>query len=255
MLEGKTDALIRDAKITPFAGRAAFASYSLVYVGDGGNDGQNLIRVLQLSWGECTHSLVHLHTRARAHAHERARVHSSLLIHTCKYGCAVCPCVSGLLDGPKDLAIARTSFTLAKRLAAVGAMGNAPTRVKEFESWPTLASILLEEAGVLPEGAEAARPASSSRAPGTETDVEWQIKQASLRTCRVCKLSFSLSDNMGGKRPCSFHPGFFSGETRQRWMAPGETAGAGDVLYFYSCCGAESADAPGCASGPHEPYD
>lgn len=37
-------------------------------------------------------------------------------------------------------------------------------------------------------------------------------------------------------------------------MDPGETAGAGTVHEFYSCCGALFRDAPGCCYSPHSAF-
>ena len=54
---------------------------------------------------------------------------------------------------------------------------------------------------------------------------------------------------------CRFHRESHSGETAQRWLPPGVTAGGGDILYFWSCCGAHDREAPGCVTLPHCSYD
>ena len=70
--------------------------------------------------------------------------------------------------------------------------------------------------------------------------------------CSRCKQHFNpLVD----ARNCVHHPGFFSGETAQRWMAPGETQGASTMHYFWSCCGAADASHPGCERTSHTSYD
>ena len=73
-----------------------------------------------------------------------------------------------------------------------------------------------------------------------------------LRLCRICTQKFDVSQN--GPRSCTYHPESFSGETAQRWMAPGETIGGGVVHYFYTCCG-NGKDSPGCCWTPHRTFD
>eukprot|EP01041_Mallomonas_annulata_P015217 gene15217-32239_t len=73
-----------------------------------------------------------------------------------------------------------------------------------------------------------------------------------LRTCKICLLKFDKALN--GPRECRYHPESFSGETAQRWMAPGETIGGGVVHNFYSCCGGQL-NAPGCCWTPHRSFD
>lgn len=68
-----------------------------------------------------------------------------------------------------------------------------------------------------------------------------------------CLQAFDAARN--GPKACVYHPQSFSGETRQRWAAPGDAAGGGDVLTFYGCCGADDAKAPGCAAGRHYTFD
>lgn len=70
-------------------------------------------------------------------------------------------------------------------------------------------------------------------------------------TCRECHHKFTESTRRG----CRLHPESYSGETAQRWLAPGVTEGASEVHYFWSCCGASAPDAPGCYLGDHVSYD
>ena len=47
-----------------------------------------------------------------------------------------------------------------------------------------------------------------------------------------------------------------TGETAQRWTAPGENNNKGkEIHYYYWCCGSYDVDAPGCAKTNHETYD
>lgn len=69
------------------------------------------------------------------------------------------------------------------------------------------------------------------------------------RTCRYCMQSFVDSNN--SDRACRYHPESFTGETAQRWMAPGETKGASDIHNFYNCCGAPEVTAMGCCYTRH----
>ena len=46
----------------------------------------------------------------------------------------------------------------------------------------------------------------------------------------------------------------YSGETAQRWLAPGDTKGGGIVHNFYTCCGGAK-DSPGCCARPHITFD
>lgn len=73
-----------------------------------------------------------------------------------------------------------------------------------------------------------------------------------LQMCSRCKMDYYTKENHS--QACQFHPESFSGETKQRWAAPGNEEGAAEVHFFYSCCGASDVNAPGCATGPHRGY-
>jgi len=97
----------------------------------------------------------------------------------------------------------------------------------------------------LDEAAAAATDSPSKRARP-------QAAQA-MRLCRVCKRAFDPSKE---RDVCVTHSGHFSGETAQRWLDPGESAGIGHVVHFFwSCCGQADADAPGCLVARHASYD
>lgn len=78
-------------------------------------------------------------------------------------------------------------------------------------------------------------------------------RKAAKITCRRCHTSFDPSSNTDSA--CIYHPESWCGETAQRWMAPGETKGGGDIHSFYSCCGASDPAAGGCCATRHEGYD
>ena len=78
-----------------------------------------------------------------------------------------------------------------------------------------------------------------------------ELKKMPPRTCRICLTSFTTNHN----KACRRHPESYAGETAQRWLAPGDTHGGGDVHYFWTCCGAEEEDAPGCCAQKHLTYD
>ncbi|KAG8458885.1 hypothetical protein KFE25_004219 [Diacronema lutheri] len=71
--------------------------------------------------------------------------------------------------------------------------------------------------------------------------------------CRRCTHFFDAKHRAADG--CQFHPESWSGETKQRWAAPGENDGASDVHYFWSCCGASERDAPGCKRAAHCTFD
>ena len=76
---------------------------------------------------------------------------------------------------------------------------------------------------------------------------------AAPRTCRRCKQQFLAAEN--GPQVCRFHPESYSGETAQRWKAPGDVDGGGAVHWFWTCCGSADRDAPGCCAARHISYD
>lgn len=73
------------------------------------------------------------------------------------------------------------------------------------------------------------------------------------RTCQRCHGLFNLGTNTN--LSCLYHPESFGGETAQRWMAPGDTAGAGTVHTFWSCCGSHNINSTGCCSALHASFD
>lgn len=75
----------------------------------------------------------------------------------------------------------------------------------------------------------------------------------SLGPCKRCTRLFDASARAADG--CSYHPQSWSGETKQRWAAPGDNAGGGEVHFFWSCCGAADRDAPGCRRAPHVTFD
>jgi len=70
--------------------------------------------------------------------------------------------------------------------------------------------------------------------------------------CRSCLQKFSVSANHA--TACRYHPESYSGETSQRWRAPGDVGGS-DVQYFWTCCGASSKEAAGCVAKAHVSFD
>jgi len=74
-----------------------------------------------------------------------------------------------------------------------------------------------------------------------------------LTVCRRCTQRFDkyCRDANG----CTFHPESWSGETKQRWAAPGDNVGGAEVHYFWSCCGKAEEDASGCKSSHHRTFD
>jgi len=73
------------------------------------------------------------------------------------------------------------------------------------------------------------------------------------RTCQRCHSSFNLGANR--EPECFFHAERFGGETVQRWLAPGDTAGAGEVKAFWSCCGNGDLQGEGCCSAVRRSFD
>ncbi|CAM9776510.1 unnamed protein product [Chrysoparadoxa australica] len=66
-----------------------------------------------------------------------------------------------------------------------------------------------------------------------------------MATCRNCKQQFDPTAD-GGEEACKYHPGNFTGRLNR--VNDIDTSG---LEYFWSCCGAEAKDAPGCVSGKH----
>mmetsp|Transcript_1113 Transcript_1113/g.3236 ORF Transcript_1113/g.3236 Transcript_1113/m.3236 type:complete len:114 (-) Transcript_1113:1135-1476(-) len=94
--------------------------------------------------------------------------------------------------------------------------------------------------------AEASGPSAGTACGAAEAGAARGAAQ--LELCRRCKQDFAPGARAA---PCRFHSGDFAGETRQRWADPGDHAGGGDVLEFWTCCGAGALDAPGCKTGQH----
>ena len=72
-------------------------------------------------------------------------------------------------------------------------------------------------------------------------------------TCRRCHNLFDPCANTDSS--CIYHPESWCGETAQRWLAPGEMKGGGEIYSFYSCCGSSDPAATGCCSARHQGYD
>jgi hypothetical protein len=71
-------------------------------------------------------------------------------------------------------------------------------------------------------------------------------------TCRHCLQSFNPALNHS--KACRYHPEYFSGETAQRWLPPGETKGGGVIHNFWSCCGSYDELALGCCFTAHAAF-
>jgi len=102
--------------------------------------------------------------------------------------------------------------------------------------------------------------ATAAGFPSTSSSISSVAKQQSppvlaivSKTCRLCLKKFDEKEN--NDRACAFHPESFSGETAQRWMAPGETEGGSVVHNFYSCCGNRERESPGCCFTRHKTFD
>ncbi|CAM9548903.1 unnamed protein product [Choristocarpus tenellus] len=73
------------------------------------------------------------------------------------------------------------------------------------------------------------------------------------RTCRECKSTYLDEENFSTS--CRFHKGRWMGAERSKHYG---TRSGGRLLgleSFWDCCGATSADAPGCMTGRHRSYD
>jgi hypothetical protein len=71
--------------------------------------------------------------------------------------------------------------------------------------------------------------------------------------CRNCHKYFIREEN--NPRACAHHPECYTGETAQRWMAPGDTLNASKVHNFWSCCGNSVINSPGCCFTAHVGFD
>lgn len=72
-------------------------------------------------------------------------------------------------------------------------------------------------------------------------------------TCRVCKQTFRHADN--GPDACAFHPGAWTGAENSKLYGCGPRDVQSGCTFFYECCDARVATAPGCARGRHRTYD
>ena len=70
--------------------------------------------------------------------------------------------------------------------------------------------------------------------------------------CQRCKQEYNPLNN---GNQCRYHPEYFSGETKQRFQEAGDPLNSGEVVMYWSCCGAGTEDAPGCCVGSHLSYD
>ena len=95
------------------------------------------------------------------------------------------------------------------------------------------------------------REIPENEAWGAASTLEGYVELGEERTCRTCKQPFRVNHS----RACVFHPESFSGETAQRWLAPGEKDGGGLTHYFYSCCGSHDEKSKGCCVTRHRTYD
>ena len=71
--------------------------------------------------------------------------------------------------------------------------------------------------------------------------------------CQRCHADFSAASNH--ELACVFHAESWSGETAQRWLAPGVERGGAQLHVFYSCCGAAARRHVGCCAGRHVGFD
>lgn len=100
-----------------------------------------------------------------------------------------------------------------------------------------------------PFAARAAPPLRASPAPlARRVRMCSRAAPPARRVCRICKTRFDPSRN--GPRSCRHHPELFSGRLLR--VEPTETSG---LAFFYDCCGATDAAAPGCTYGTHASYD
>ena len=74
-----------------------------------------------------------------------------------------------------------------------------------------------------------------------------------MELCKKCKKDFDPKSNKTNSE-CCHHPGFFAGETKQRWSEPGDDKNGGEMHFFWSCCGSSDSKARGCAFGKHEGF-
>ena len=89
------------------------------------------------------------------------------------------------------------------------------------------------------------------------------LAKETKRLCKRCKHMYFESENDG--RSCRFHPLDWSGGEKAKAIgflrksddpehSLASVHGTG-MMHFWDCCGADQYDSPGCAFGPHIPYD
>mmetsp|Transcript_37212 Transcript_37212/g.99029 ORF Transcript_37212/g.99029 Transcript_37212/m.99029 type:complete len:155 (+) Transcript_37212:1-465(+) len=92
------------------------------------------------------------------------------------------------------------------------------------------------------------------------TNFSTTASSVATSTCRLCRRQFVIGLN--GPRDCFHHPGRYTGRLNR--VSPSYHAeqhdqqvsgGPCSLEFFWSCCGAYGAEAPGCRAGPHRGYD
>jgi len=116
-----------------------------------------------------------------------------------------------LLSGGNDGLLASQSSAVVANPAAPAAPANAAGAGASAELQGVVADVTAQQ-----------RPA-----PATGSDsVGGGGGGGSTRTCKTCLNQYHPASPAG----CSYHWGCYAGETRQRWLPPGVTEGAGDVV-------------------------
>ena len=175
---------------------------------------------------------------------------------------------SFLLSDSNDDLLGKCSGDTGAAAAPVNAPATAVTAAPPSASIPGMRDSNLT---CEPAGADATQNAAPSAS-----------RSGNMLTCKTCLLRFDPAAPEG----CSFHPGAFGGETRQRWLPPGVTKGAADIVrvavlqrcavrvlnyvssvpltlplspvahqfYFYTCCGEKDVKGAGCTIANHVPF-
>jgi len=97
----------------------------------------------------------------------------------------------------------------------------------------------------------------------SEPDKPAVAKPEAALSCRTCRTPFLPSANTPSS--CRYHTENFCQDTAQRWTESGDQAAnysakqggvkGGAIASFWNCCGATTADAPGCEGRRHLSYD
>jgi len=69
------------------------------------------------------------------------------------------------------------------------------------------------------------------------------------QTCQNCLRKFIVPT----ESECRSHPGYYSGHVVNP-EDPKASSGGAEVIYYWDCCEARDAGAPGCVSNPHVAY-